>query len=84
MFGLASENGPLEAGWSVASFARALELLRGEVEGWDHTYSVFKAWVDKLLMPLMDSYVNNTDLVIKEGKPNVLGNWHSTIAGKHN
>lgn len=82
VFGLATENGPLEAGWSVASFARALELLRGEVDGWDHTYGLFKTWVDKLLMPLMDSYVNSTDLVIKEGKPNVLGNWHSTIAGK--
>lgn len=32
-------------------------------------------------MPLMDEYWQSSQQSIKKGEQNVLGNWHSTIAG---
>ncbi|WIA13951.1 hypothetical protein OEZ85_002521 [Tetradesmus obliquus] len=79
-FGDVRENGPLEAAWAVASFAKALELLRGRVPGWQATYEEFMAWTEQLLMPQTDEYMNSTKKAIAIGQQNVLNNWHSTIA----
>jgi hypothetical protein len=69
------ENGPLEAAWAVASFAKALELLRGRVADWQATYEEFMQWTDRLLMPQMDQYMNSTQNAIAIGQQNVLNNW---------
>jgi hypothetical protein len=74
-FGDVRENGPLEAAWAVASFAKALELLRGRVADWQATYEEFLQWTDRLLMPQTDEYMNSTQNAIAIGQQNVLNNW---------
>lgn len=96
-FGLASENGPLQAAWALAALSRAMELLRvgaddrSRSDGWTETYRHFMAWVDGLLMPLMDSFVasstagagtaaSNTSAAAGRTRINVYSNWHASIA----
>eukprot|EP00882_Tetradesmus_deserticola_P015228 GHRQ01016219.1.p1 GENE.GHRQ01016219.1~~GHRQ01016219.1.p1 ORF type:complete len:577 (+),score=184.85 GHRQ01016219.1:303-2033(+) len=79
-FGLQKENGPLEAGWGLACMAKALELLRDLPRGRAILPS-FVAYVDNILMPLMDTYViGMTITALRNGAKNVYGNWHTTIA----
>jgi len=79
------DNGPLEAGWGLASMSKALELLRYKQQTatnkpWDlykqegqRVYDDYVQWVTTVMLPQMDAYT-------KKNEPNSLANWHSTIA----
>lgn len=64
-----------EAGWSMASFARAAELLKYTWPGWDAAgvEGPFVNWVNRVMMPAL------TDESILCYLP--LANWHATVAG---
>ena len=66
------ENGPLEAGWGIASMSKALELLRFKQQTatgkpWDlykqegqQVYDDYVYWVTTVMLPQMDAYVKST------------------------
>ncbi|GBF98426.1 hypothetical protein Rsub_10491 [Raphidocelis subcapitata] len=66
------QNGPLEAGWGVASMARSAELLKYTWPGWHpKVETAFLSWVDRVIMPnLKSNSLNHLPL----------GNWHTTVA----
>lgn len=74
-WGVSSENGPLEAGWGIASMARSLEMLRG-VSGFSAVRDKFVAWFNTYLKPQMVNYVDvSTANAVKAGNLNIYGNW---------
>jgi len=85
-WGIINRNGPLEAGWGIASMSKALELLRfkqwaGYTQRGQAVYNRFTSWVNTVMLPQMDHYVDQqTPNAIANNDQNVLGNWHSTIA----
>jgi hypothetical protein len=76
-FGPKSQNGPLEAGWGLASFARAAELLKYTYPNWYQSgvEEKFKYFVDSVLMPNLRHF--DKDGLITSFAAN--GNWGSTI-----
>jgi hypothetical protein len=50
-----------EAGWGIASFARAAELLKHSWPGWaaSGVECRFLAWLDALIMPQLDHEMLN-------------------------
>uniref|UniRef100_A0A383V947 Alginate lyase domain-containing protein n=1 Tax=Tetradesmus obliquus TaxID=3088 RepID=A0A383V947_TETOB len=75
-WGLRHENGPLEAGWTIATMARALELVRSKA--WPGLIDRFSNWAKAVTLPQMDYYY---DVLTKQQQiPNHFGNWHATIA----
>lgn len=74
-WGVSSENGPLEAGWGIASMARSLEMLRS-VSGFSAVRDKFLAWFNTYLKPQMVNYVDiSTANAVKAGNLNIYGNW---------
>ncbi|WIA35436.1 hypothetical protein OEZ86_003877 [Tetradesmus obliquus] len=67
------KNAPLEAGWAIASFARAAELLKHSWPGWagSGVEGRFMGWVDALLLPQLDHEMLHR-------LP--LANWQTTVA----
>jgi len=63
-----------EAGWSMASFARAAELLKYTWPGWAAAgvEGPFLAWVNRLMLPAL-----NHEML--QRLP--LANWQTTVAG---
>lgn len=79
-WGVSSENGPLEAGWGIASMARSLEMLRS-VAGFTAARDKFLSWFNTYLKPQMVNYVDvSTANAVKAGNLNIYGNWQGTIA----
>jgi hypothetical protein len=76
-FGPRSQNGPLEAGWGLASFARAAELLKYTYPNWYESgiEERFKNFVDSVLMPNLRFFDKNGKITNFAAK----GNWGSTI-----
>ncbi len=64
------DNAPLEAAWSVCSFARAAELIR-DFKGFSKIKEVFYKWIDTLIIPVL----KNKNV----WKWKLKGNWHYSI-----
>ena len=81
-FGPPDRNGPLEAAWSCAPMARAVDVLRATWPGFDRsTLDGFLWWANTVLMPQMDFYIDAaTPAAIKAGRKTVYGNWHASVA----
>lgn len=74
-FGMPSQNGPLEAGWGVASLARSLEMLR-TAAAFESAKAAFVSWFNTYLKPQMVTYVDvNTAAAVAAGNLNVYSNW---------
>ena len=86
-WGIIDRNGPLEAGWGIASMSKALELLRFKQqtatnEKWDlyrregqQVYDDYVSWVTSVMLPQLDDCVyDRTKGTMKKGPPNWLGN----------
>lgn len=70
------DNAPLEAAWSVCSFARCAELLKHAKHAevcveWRGIERGFFAWLDKVIMPVL----KNKDVWSWK----LVGNWHYSI-----
>jgi hypothetical protein len=63
--------------------ARAMELLRATWPALTQDdLGVFLGWVDRVLMPQMDWYVDEwTPKALAAGKRNVYGNWCACAVG---
>ena len=81
-WGIINRNGPLEAGWGIASMSKAVELLRfKQWQGYTQNrrgqavYDRFVSWVTTVMLPQMDDYVDvRTRDQLKKNDPNWLGN----------
>lgn len=74
-FGMPSQNGPLEAGWGVASLARSLEMLRSAA-AFGTVRAAFVGWFNTYLKPQMVAYIDvSTAGAVAAGNLNVYSNW---------
>jgi hypothetical protein len=63
-----TQNGPLNYGWMVASFAKSMEILKYTYDRVDKNIETrFNRWIDTLVLPML------------KRNPNPIGNWFSTI-----
>lgn len=61
-------NAPLEYGWMISSFAKAVEILKYAYHGWSNIFEVtFNQWIDEIVLPYL------------KANPNGSGNWCHTI-----
>jgi len=81
-FGPEDRNGPLEAAWGCSPMARSMDLLRATWPGFQQEQlDTFLSWVNKVLMPQMDFYIDvATPDAIKGGRKTTYGNWHASVA----
>ncbi|KAI8464660.1 MAG: chondroitin AC/alginate lyase [Monoraphidium minutum] len=84
VFGIEDRNGPLEAGWGLGAMARTMQLLRATWPGFHQSdLDKFVGWVDAVLMPQMDYYVDGLNPGLLKGRAKetvTYGNWPATIA----
>jgi hypothetical protein len=73
-WGMASQNGPLEAAWGIASIARSLELLR-MISGFTSVRDRFATWFNTYLKPQMVDIDNYSAIAAGNGNLNIYSNW---------
>lgn len=73
-WGMASQNGPLEAAWGIASIARSLELLR-MISGFTAVRDRFATWFNTYLKAQMVDIDNYSGVAAGNGNLNIYSNW---------
>lgn len=77
-FGIRDENGPLEAGWGLASMAAAAEILKYTSKSWNPTVETkFKNFVTTILYPQFTVSYKDAGGMLTGFYSR--GNWGSTI-----
>jgi hypothetical protein len=77
-FGIAEENGPLEAGWGLVNFATVAELLKYKSSSWNNNIeNKFCMFVDNILYPQFKYHYANPEGILKNWP--IWGNWGTTI-----
>jgi len=82
-WGLAAENGPLEASWGVAAMAKALELLKykSTFTGYNATVTTrFISWFKAVPQPQIEATINGAANRAKNKTVFAYNNWHSSAA----